>query len=94
MDKAEQQQTQSVASPANATSSGQHGPGTWAAVLGRTLAPGLNKNVLEVVLEKDARGSFTVGEIECVNLIRRLGLDSRPEVHVEGGLEVNSWGWW
>ena len=70
MDKAEQQQTQSVASPANATSSGQHGPGTWAAVLGRTL--GLNKNVLEVVLEKDARGSFTVGEIECANLIRRL----------------------
>ena len=57
---------------------------SWAAVLGRNLAPSLNKNVLEVVLEKDIRGSFTVTETECTNLLRRLGLDSRAGVHIEG----------
>ena len=57
---------------------------SWAAVLGRNLAPSLNKNVLEVVLEKDIRGSFTVSETECAHLLRRLGLDSRAGVHIEG----------
>ena len=78
MDKADQQ-NQIMASTTNANSSG-----TWAAVLGRTLAPGLNKNVLEVVLEKDSRGSFNVKENECANLLRKLGLDPRPGVHVVG----------
>ena len=57
---------------------------SWADVLGRNLAPCLNKNVLEVVLEKDIRGSFQVSEQECANLIRRLGLGQRAGVHVEG----------
>ena len=57
---------------------------TWASVLGKNLAPTLDNNVLEVVLEKDTRGSFNVTEDEGANLIRRLGLDPRPGVQVVG----------
>ena len=57
---------------------------SWADVLGRSLPHSMNKNVLEVVLEKDNRGSFMVSESDCANLIRRLGLDPRPGVHIEG----------
>ena len=60
------------------------GDKTWASVLGRGLVPAKDNNVLEVVLEKDVRGGFSVTDIECCNLIRRLGLDPRPGVQVEG----------
>ena len=59
------------------------GNNSWAAVLGRSLAPSLNRNVLEVLLEKDNRGGFTVSDAECSNLIRRLGIDLRTGVHME-----------
>ena len=42
-----------------------------------------NKNVLEIVLEKDMRGAFNVSEEDCAKLMRKIGLDSRPGVHVE-----------
>ena len=76
----------------NVTSGGTGGKGTmsttgvtksWASILGQSLAPSLNKNVLEVTLEKDSRGGFTVSDLECSNLLRRLGLDQRPGVHLE-----------
>ena len=57
---------------------------SWASILGRNLAPSMNKNVLEVVLEKETKGSFIVSDKDCANLIRRLGLDNRPGVHIEG----------
>ena len=57
---------------------------TFASVLGKGLAPTMDNNVLEVVLEKDTRGSFNVSEIECFNLIRRLGLSQKPGVQVLG----------
>ena len=57
---------------------------TWSSVLSRSITPAKDNNVLEVVLEKDTRGSFSVTEQECSNLIRRLGLDQRPGVHVTG----------
>ena len=57
---------------------------SWASVLGENIPKRDDKNVLEVVLEKDARGSFIVSDGECVNLMRKLGLDQRPGVHVEG----------
>ena len=57
---------------------------TFASVLGKGLAPTLDNNVLEVVLEKDTRGSFNVSDLECSNLIRRLGLDQKPGVQVLG----------
>lgn len=56
---------------------------SWASVLGGSLPRRDNKNVMEITLEKDNRGSFAVTESDCANLIRRLGLDQRPGVHVE-----------
>ena len=38
---------------------------SWAQLLGNSLPTRLNKNVLEVVLEKDARGPFVVSEEDC-----------------------------
>ena len=40
--------------------------------------------ILEVVLEKDAKGAFMVTENDCAVLMGKLGLDLRPGVHVEG----------
>jgi hypothetical protein len=58
------------------TKMGATGGTKWAADLGESL----NKNVLEVVLEKDIRVSFIVSDSDCVNLVKRLGLDKRPEL--------------
>ena len=57
---------------------------SYASVLGQSLNPGNDNNVLEVVLAKDSRGSFSVSDIDCHNLMRRLGLDMRPGVNVIG----------
>ena len=56
---------------------------SWASVLGGSLPKRNDNNVLEVVLEKEARGSFTVTEKECAHMMGKLGLDARPGVHVE-----------
>ena len=55
---------------------------SWAQRLG--VEPHLNKNILEVILEKDNRGAFIVSDVECARLLSKLGLDLRPGVHVEG----------
>ena len=52
--------------------------------MGSSLLSSLNKNVLEVYLEKDERGAFLVSENDCARLMRKIGLDQRPGVHVEG----------
>ena len=56
---------------------------SWAAVLGSLPPSNLNKNVMEVTLEKDFKGSFNVSDSDCLNLIRRLGFDTRPGFHLE-----------
>ena len=43
----------------------------------------MNKNILEVVLEKNERGAFLVGEEDCARMMKKLGLDQRPGVQVE-----------
>ena len=64
--------------------SGATGGGmTWAALLGSSLPPSLNKNILEIVLEKDERGSFNVNEEDCARVMRKVGIDQRAGVHVE-----------
>ena len=60
------------------------GSKSWAQLLGSSLPPSLNKNILEVVLEKDLKGAFIVNDNDCAKLMRKLGLDLRPGVHVEG----------
>jgi hypothetical protein len=57
---------------------------SWAQLLGSSLPSSLNKNILEVVLEKDERGAFMVSDTDCARMMRKLGLDLRPGVHVEG----------
>ena len=56
---------------------------SYASVLGSSLKPKSDKNLLEVVLEKETRGAFVVKELECANMMRRMGLDQRPGVEVE-----------
>ena len=54
-----------------------------ATILGGNLPKRNDNNVLEVALEKEARGSFTVTEKECAHMMGKLGLDPRPGVHEE-----------
>ena len=57
---------------------------TWADVLGRSLTQRQSKNVLEVILEKDFKGSFVVSETECARLLVKIGLDIRPGAQIDG----------
>ena len=57
---------------------------SWAKHLSSSDCNKLNKNVLEVVLEKDLKGAFNVSESDCAKLMQKLGLDLRPGVEVEG----------
>ena len=57
---------------------------SWAQRLGNTVESHLNKNILEVILEKDSKGAFSVSDIDCARLLAKLGLDLRPGVHIEG----------
>ena len=56
---------------------------SWAQLLGSNLPTSWDKNVLEVILDKDERGSFNVGHEDTARVLRKLGLDHRPGVHVE-----------
>ena len=64
--------------------SGDDGTKSWAEMIERTLPSSLNKNLLEVVLEKEQRGSFYVSEQDCARLLNKLGLSQRANVQVEG----------
>ena len=44
---------------------------SWAQLLGSSLPTSLNKNILEVVLEKNERGAFLVSEEECARLMKK-----------------------
>ena len=58
--------------------------GSWAQFLGSTLPSRLNKNVLEIVLDKDARGAFNVSDEECYKVMKKIGLDPLLGTQVEG----------
>ena len=57
--------------------------GSWAQMVESSLPSCWKKNVLEVVLEKDVRGAFHVTESECLHLLKKLGIDPRPGVHLD-----------
>ena len=49
---------------------------SWADVLSKSIPPtSYDKNVLEIILEKDERGPFLVSQDECAKLMRKVGLD-------------------
>ena len=53
---------------------------SWAELLGSSLPSSLNKNILEVCLDKDERGAFVVSQTDCARMMRKLGLDSVPGI--------------
>ena len=53
---------------------------SYAALLSSNLPSSLKRNVLEIVLEKDTRGSFNVGVEDCVRFLVKLGIDPRPGI--------------
>ena len=56
---------------------------SWAQVLSRNCPVKWNKNVLEVVLEKDGKGPFLVSHEECAKLLSKLGIDTRLGGQIE-----------
>ena len=58
--------------------------GSWAEMLGSSLPSAWNKNILEILLNKDQKGAFVVSDSDCAKVMNKLGIDSRPGVHVEG----------
>ena len=57
---------------------------SWASVLGRSIVSSENKKVLEVILEKDSKGAFTLSETDCARFLQKLGLDTNTGRQVEG----------
>ena len=45
---------------------------SWAELLGDSLSPGLEKNILEVVLDKEKRGAYIVSEQDCVRMMGKI----------------------
>ena len=66
------------------------GPGTrpgfrksWAQMVGGNLPSSWNKNILEILLEKDDKGPFNVSDTDCSHLLSKLGVDPKPGGLVE-----------
>ena len=57
--------------------------GSWASLLGGNLPARNDDNVMEIVLEKDERGSFNASDEEVARALQKLGADLRPGVHIE-----------
>ena len=56
---------------------------SWAQKVAGSLPSSWNKNILEIVLEKDERGAFNVSETDCFHLLNKLGIDPRQGSMVE-----------
>ena len=56
---------------------------SWAQLVGSTLPSSWNRNILEVVLEKDDRGYFNVSEVDCSHLLLKLGIDTRSSQQID-----------
>ena len=53
---------------------------SWAERVGSSFRGGWQKNILEIILAKDAKGPFRVSETDCANLMRKIGLDLSTQV--------------
>ena len=56
---------------------------SWAQRLGGSLPSQLQRNVLEIGLEKDQRGIFIVSDEDCARLMEKIGLTSVPKEQIE-----------
>ena len=57
---------------AQSSDGGSH---SWASLSSKGSHLRLNKNVMEILLEKDVRGAFSVNESEAARVIQKLGVD-------------------
>ena len=57
------------------------GTESWASITSNNTCG--DKNVMDIVLEKDTRGAFKVSEEEVAHFLKKLGADLRPGVHIE-----------
>ena len=57
---------------AQSSDGGRH---SWASLASKGSHIRLNKNVMEILLEKDVRGAFSVNESEAARVIQKLGVD-------------------
>ena len=51
------------------------GQRSWADILGSSLPPSWNKNILELILEKDQRGPFFAKDSECAKVSTIIGIN-------------------
>lgn len=56
---------------------------SWAERLGSSLPTSANKNLLEVLLEKDTKGPFQVSEEDVARLMRKIGFEPHSQGQVE-----------
>ena len=63
--------------------SSSQGKASWAKVLSKSLPTSWKKNVLEILLEKDEKGSFNVSQEDCARLMMKIGIDPRCSTQVE-----------
>ena len=56
---------------------------SWAELVAKSLPQSWNKNVLEIVLQKDFKGPFVVNAHECARVMNKIGLDTKPGVLIE-----------
>ena len=43
-----------------------------------------DRNVMDIMLEKDTKGAFALSDVEVARVLQKLGADMRPGVHIEG----------
>ena len=43
-----------------------------------------DRNVMDIMLEKDTKGVFELSDVEVARVLQKLGADMRPGVHIEG----------
>ena len=56
---------------------------SWASLLGGNLPTRNDNNVMEIVLEKDEKGSFNASDEEVAKALQKLGADLRSGVHIK-----------
>ena len=59
------------------------GSPSWASMAGESLSKN-DKNVMDIVLEKDSKGAFGLTDVEVAHVLQKLGAVLRPGVHIEG----------